>query len=290
LNVLPRWIFHQVSSAAFQAYVEDNEHGASYPAISDADVKRFRMPVPPLEVQRAIVEILDYFTELEVELEAELEARRKQYAFYQNHLINKPGCDELPLMSLVDIGDWSGGGTPSKGNAAFWRNGTIPWVTSKDMGPFELEGTEDHITELAIASCPVKLLHENSIAIEMRSGILKHTLPISLIPFEATVNQDIRVVTVRADIFPRYVLHTLRGLSNRILTTCRKVGGTVESIDTKKLMAYRIPMPSLENQRETAEILDSFTGLEATLEGELTARRKQYEYYRDKLLTFKEAA
>lgn len=89
--VLPRWIYHQVSSTAFFVYVEKVQKGASYPAISDADVKAFKIPVPPLPVQREIVQILDNFTELTAEitekLTAELTARKKQYEYYRDTLL-----------------------------------------------------------------------------------------------------------------------------------------------------------------------------------------------------------
>ena len=72
--VLPRWLFHVVSSSEFYYYVEANQKGASYPAISDKEVKKYKMPVPPLPVQREIVRILDNFTELTAELITELTA------------------------------------------------------------------------------------------------------------------------------------------------------------------------------------------------------------------------
>ena len=84
---LPNFIFHLLGTEAFYAYVEANERGASYPAISDSAVKAFRIPLPPLEVQREIVKVLDTFTKLEAELEAELEARRRQYQYYRDALL-----------------------------------------------------------------------------------------------------------------------------------------------------------------------------------------------------------
>jgi type I restriction enzyme S subunit len=81
--VLPNFVFHLLGTETFYAYVEANERGASYPAISDGAVKAFRIPVPPLEVQSAIVRVLDAFTALE----AELEARRRQYQHYRDALL-----------------------------------------------------------------------------------------------------------------------------------------------------------------------------------------------------------
>lgn len=89
--VLHRWLYHQISTSKFFDYVEKHQKGASYPAISDADVKKFRIPIPPLSVQREIVRILDNFAELTEglnrELTAELTARKKQYAYYRDKLL-----------------------------------------------------------------------------------------------------------------------------------------------------------------------------------------------------------
>lgn len=85
--VIPRWIYHQISSTAFFAYVEKVQKGASYPAVSDVDVKAFKIPVPPIEVQREIVRVLDNFTELTEELTEELTARKKQYEYYRDTLL-----------------------------------------------------------------------------------------------------------------------------------------------------------------------------------------------------------
>ena len=89
--VLSRWIYHLVSSTSFFVFVNERQQGAGYPSISDKVLFTYEIPVPPIEVQRKIVEILDNFTELEAELErkleAELEARRKQYEYYRNQLL-----------------------------------------------------------------------------------------------------------------------------------------------------------------------------------------------------------
>jgi len=202
--------------------------------------------------------------------------------------------DGVEYRSLRDAGGWQGGATPSKHNTDYWRGGTIPWVTSKDMGCLKLAGTEDCITEIAVVRSAAKIIPLNSVAIVMRSGILKHTLPVSLVPFQATVNQDLRALTCHDDLMPRYAVYVFRANSERILASCRKVGGTVESIDAQRLMEFRVPVPPIAVQEEVVRLLDLYTELEAELEArlaaELEARRRQYEYYRDKLLTFREAA
>ena len=178
------------------------------------------------------------------------------------------------------------------GNPAFWSNGKIPWVSSKDMKAPLLADTQDHITQEALAQTPIKLLPKNTIAIVARSGILKHTLPVVFIPFETTVNQDIKALTVAPNVDPRYAYHVINANSDDILRKVKKQGGTVDSLDIQKFMNYLVPLPPLPEQRRIVSILDRFDALcndlTSGLPAEIAARQKQYEYYRDKLLTFPE--
>ncbi|CAB0996973.1 restriction endonuclease subunit S [Corynebacterium diphtheriae] len=111
---------------------------------------------------------------------------------------------------------------------------------------------------------------------------------------DVTINQDLKAVTTDPSILPRFVLYYLRNSSQDILRTVRKTGGSVASLDTRKLFAFPMPIPPLEEQQRIVNILDKFDALvndlTSGLPAEIEARRKQYEYYRDQLLTFKELA
>ncbi|MGC8102575.1 restriction endonuclease subunit S [Metapseudomonas otitidis] len=200
--------------------------------------------------------------------------------------------------ALGEIGTWYGGGTPSKSNSEFWENGTIPWVSPKDMGRPIVDSSEDYITEAAIKSSSTKLVPAKSVAIVVRSSILDKLLPCAFIPVPVTLNQDMRAVIPHKNISAEYVAHMIRSRGGDILRVARKIGGSVASIDSGKLFSFRIPIPcpenskkSLEIQAEIVRILDAFTELTAKLTAELTAeltaRKKQYNYYRDQLLNFR---
>ena len=156
-----------------------------------------------------------------------------------------------------------------------------------------LTDTQDHITQIALAKTSIKLLPANTVAIVARSGILKHTLPIAFIPFETTVNQDIKVLVTKDTVLPKYAFFALLGYQNDLLVKSKKQGGTVDSLEVRKFMDFEIPLPSLEEQARIVSILDRFDTLcndiTTGLPAEIEARKKQYEYYRDKLLTFPEA-
>ena len=93
-EVLPKWIFFHITSTDFKNYVEENQSGSAYPAISDAKVKEFKIPIPPLAEQQRIVAILDKFDALTNSitegLPREIELRKKQYEYYRNMLLTFP--------------------------------------------------------------------------------------------------------------------------------------------------------------------------------------------------------
>ena len=270
-------------------------HGTKVIEVAPARLADIILPVPPLPVQREIVRILDNFAELTEglnrELAAELTARKKQYAYYRDKLLGKPHSS-TKIITIGELGSWSGGKTPSMDNSDYWENGTTPWITSKDMKVSTLEDTEDHITEKAISEASMTVYPPNGVAVVTRSGILKHTLPVAFVPFATTVNQDIKMLVAGEGVLPRYAFHAIQGKSPDILAKAKKQGGTVDSLEFKKFLDYEIPLPSIEVQKRLVEVLDNFdaicTDLSSGLPAEIEARQKQYEYYRDKLLSFEE--
>lgn len=253
----------------------------------------FPIPVPQLEMQREIVRILDQFTQLEVGLEAELDARRRQYEYFQKHVflrLNEDGAHRVPLR---EVGTWYGGGTPSKARPEYWESGSIPWISPKDMGHTTVASTEDYITEAAVAESATKLVPKDSVVLVVRSSILNHTLPIAFVPTPATLNQDMKAVIADPNILPRYLFHVLYAHRTDLLRAARRNGGSVGSLESRKLWEFEVPVPEISEQKRIIKLLDSFDSLvndrDVGLPAELAARRKQYQYYRDRLLTFKEA-
>ncbi|ECJ9465623.1 TPA: restriction endonuclease subunit S [Klebsiella quasipneumoniae subsp. similipneumoniae] len=262
--------------------------------ISNYSQKKIPIPCPDnpeksLAIQSAIVRILDKFTALTAELTAELTARKKQYNYYRDQLLSFEEGD-VEWKTLGEIGTWHGGGTPSKSRSEFWENGSIPWISPKDMGRPIVDTSEDYITEEAVQQSSTKLVPANSIAIVVRSSILDKVMPSALIPVPATFNQDMKVVIPHCNISPNYIAHIMRSRGGDILRAAKKSGGSVASIDSKKLFSFRIPVPHLNEQKRIVNILDKFDTLANSItEGlprEIELRQKQYEYYRDLLFSF----
>jgi type I restriction enzyme S subunit len=205
--------------------------------------------------------------------------------------LEEQGGDDLPelpagwsVKKLKDLGTWSGGGTPSKKNESFWRNGTIPWVSPKDMKVPVLSGTQDRITDQAVQESAAKKKPANSIAVVTRSGILEHSLPVALVPFEATFNQDMKVIAPIPEVDSAWLLWVLTGGSQTILDQCRKDGTTVASIDFEKLQEFALLVPPLENQRAIAAEVEARLGEISALETELDVTEKLQTQFRQALL------
>lgn len=261
------------------------------PQLAVGDTDRLPIPVPPIEVQREIVAILDTFSALEAELEAELEARRKQYAHFRSLILNHQAAE---LVRLGDLGRWVGGLTPSKEQPKYWAHGQIPWVASMDVdGSTDIQ-VRSFVTEAALAETALRTVPGPAVVAVMRSNILRRRLPIGMTTCDVTLNQDVKGLIALPGVEPRYVRLALLDAAERIRAACVRVDGSMAAVDTKRFLAYAIPLPSLAEQGRIAAALDAFdalvSDLSSGLPAELAARRKQYEYYRDKLLTFREAS
>ena len=291
-EVKPKYLYYNLKRMRLSQMNE----AAGVPSMNQKKLGQIRIPIPPLEVQCEIVRILDQFTTLEAELEAELEARRAQYEYYRNQLLSYDALASrgpVEWVKLRDIGVWSGGGTPSKARDDFWVGGEIPWITPKDMRSSHIASSEICVTKDGVLGSSIKLIKAPSIAIVVRSSILQHTLPIAQIDVDATFNQDMKVLTVYDSDFERqFIYYALCANAQEILSQVSKQGGSVNSLIVPKLMNFKIAVPDSFEQVRLANVLNEFDALvndiSSGLPAEIAARRAQYEYYRDRLLSFPE--
>ncbi|HCO5225075.1 TPA: restriction endonuclease subunit S [Escherichia coli] len=287
-RVHSRFLYHYLCIVNFLPFLT----GGGRAKLTKGQLIEIPVPIPcpdnpekSLAIQSEIVRILDKFTALT----AELNMRKKQYNYYRDQLLSfKEG--EVEWKTLGEIGKWYGGGTPSKNKIEFWENGSIPWISPKDMGRTLVDSSEDYITEEAVLQSSTKLIPANSIAIVVRSSILDKVLPSALIKVPATLNQDMKAVIPHENILVKYIYHMIGSRGSDILRAAKKTGGSVASIDSKKLFSFKIPVPNINEQQRIVEILDKFDTLTNSItEGlprEIELRQKQYEYYRDLLFSF----
>jgi type I restriction enzyme S subunit len=185
---------------------------------------------------------------------------------------------------LSDLGTWTGGGTPTTTKAEFWTDGTIPWVSPKDMKQRRISKAQDSITEDALDSSATNLIPENSVLLVTRSGILRHSLPVATNTQPVTLNQDMKALTPIEGVDSDYLYLAFRRFEREILHGCCKGGTTVQSVEASRLMAFEFPIaPTAEQRRIVAKIEELFSELDEGIEN-LKQARTQLIVYRQALL------
>ena len=285
-NILTRFLY-------FVLYVEAKKYvnyGMGNPKLMSNVMAKIKVPVPPLPIQEDIVRILDKFTELSAELTAELTARKQQYAYYRNDLLskntNKKSLKQIALSSRS-------GGTPLKSNKDYYENGIIPWLRTQEVVFNEIDKTDCFITELAVQKTSAKWIPANCVIVAI-SGASAGRCAINKIPL--TTNQHCLAIEINPDVaLYKYVFYCV---CNQYADLIAKKEGARGDLNSSRILSLEIPIPcpedkkkSLAEQQRIVDILDRFDKLcndiNEGLPAEIKARQKQYEYYRDKLLTFK---
>jgi restriction endonuclease S subunit len=163
-----------------------------------------------------------------------------------------------PLNSLCQV---KHGGTPSKAVPAYWQ-GSIPWVSPKDMKTSVLLDATDHITEEAVADSTTSLVPEGAILVVARSGILAHTLPVAQAGKPVAFNQDIKALLPDCTkVDPAYLYWFVRSCENVVLSLGVKRGATVHSLQSGFLENLAVPLPSREEQRRIVDLLSRAEGI-----------------------------
>ena len=280
----PDFLKHLFRDKNFRNEIISCSFGVTRYNLSKEKFLKIKIPCPPLEIQEEIVRILDKFGELEAELEEELEARKSQYEFWRTNLLNN--YKELKTVKDVLI-KYCSGATPLKGNAAFYEGGTIPWLRTQEVRFNEINHTECFVTEVALEKTGIKFIPENCVIVAM-SGASAGRCAINKIPL--TTNQhclNLEVDPNKANY--KYVYYCICNAYGELLS---KKEGARGDLNSSKIVNLKIPMPSLEIQNKIVSVLDKFDKLindiAVGLPAEIELRRKQYEYYRNKLLSFKE--
>lgn len=288
-SVVPKYIYYLLANN--QHYFQAKVRHGGIPTLDALVVKNYEIPLPPIEVQTEIVRILDKFTSLEAELEAELDCRKRQYEYYRDKLLSfdNVGGQEVEWKKMSEVFDMRNGYTPSKAKAEYWEGGTIPWFRMEDIRENGriLSNSIQHITMVGVKKG--KLFPANSFILATTATIGEHALVIA----DSLANQQFTNLTVRNSLSNRLLIKFVFHYMFIVDEWCKKninVSGFA-SVDMNKFKKLEFPIPSLEEQHRIVSILDRFesltTSLQSGLPAEISARRQQYEYYRDKLLTFK---
>lgn len=256
----------------------------------------FEIPLPPLPIQEEIVRILDNFTQLEAELEAELDCRKRQYEYYRNQLLTfdkiTPEKDKVEWKKMCEVGTFIRG-------KRFVRTDIVeegvPCIHYGDMYMYYgLSATETRTHLTQEKANKMRFASKGDVVIV---GAGENNLDIG-IGLAWLGDKDVAVhdacYIFKSQMNPKFVSHYLRGSKYHNQIKKYVCEGKICSISAQGLGKALIPVPPLDVQQRIVSILDRFealtTDLQKGLPAEIAARRQQYEHYRDKLLNFKRKA
>lgn len=287
-----KYFYYFLTSPVIKNKLVSKKNASSQGYIKAGNLENLSIPLPPLPVQEEIVRILDKMTSLTAELTAELTLRQKQYEHYRDSLLNFDGKGEQDGVRWMKLGECckvQAGGTPSKTKSEYWNNGTVKWLGSTVCkNKKTIDEVTGFITELGLAKSSAKIQEPKTTLIALVGATIGK---VAFTTESVAINQNI------AGVFPLdknilsedYLFYACKNLYPNFLDLGQ---GKLAMANLSFVRNLEIPIPSLEEQQRIVDILDRFdklcNDLSEGLPAEIEARKKHYEYYRDKLLTFKE--
>lgn len=248
---------------------------------------QFEIPIPPLSEQTRIVGILDTFTASIENLKQQIEERRKQYEYYRDQLLDLEGNEGVEIKTLGEVCE-------IKGRIGF-RGYTREDQVEKGEGAISLSPGNiindiidydscTYITWEKYEESPEIMTYEGDIILCKTASVGKVAI-VAKLPEKATINPQL-VVLKGVTINSKYLYYQLSSYKIQVILKGLAGVGSVPNISQAKLSSIEIHVPSVDEQSRIVSILDTFEASIANLEAQLKLREKQYEYYRNKLLTF----
>ena len=291
-ELLPKYLLHYMK-ASFLSYMEMNAVNSSVTSVRKPMLEKYRIPVPPLEIQYEIIRILDSFaaisSELNVELEKELAARKKQYNYYRDTLLSFDNTIKKVKLKDIAVDIYRGAGIKreevTETGIPCVRYGEI-YTTYNTW----FDACVSH-TKLEYVSNPKYFEHGDILFAITGESVEDIAKSVAYIGTEkCLVGGDIVVLKHNQE--PRYLAHVLSTYEARQQKSKGKIKSKVVHSSVPAIEDIEIPLPSMEVQKRYADVLDNFekicNDLKIGLPAEIEARKKQYDYYRDVLLTFAE--
>ena len=291
-----------------QTEIDSYYRGAGIKHPSMLKVLSLEIPIPPIEIQKIIVECLDKFSalaaELQAELQAELHLRRKQYEYYRTHLLTphtegtstdkSDDCnwDSKPLKELIV--SLKTGLNPRTNFKLNTPESNIPYITGKDIydNVINVTSATDMIDEKARDLINKRACLEGNILLFASTG----TGTVGRMAYVPEYNNDwamsetLYAIKTKDVLLPRFLMHCLYSPVCRSQFENKISRGSVPHLKVVDLLNVNIPLPPIEEQKRLTELLDKFdkltTSLEEGIPAEQIRQQKRYEYYRDLLLTF----
>jgi len=290
-EVLPKWILYCIASNDFIIYVEENQSGSAYPAISDAKVKDFVIPIPPLAIQSQIVRILDTFTELTHELTRELTLRKKQYEYYRDRLLTF----EEGEVEWKTLGEITRIFSASRVHKNEWTTSGVPFFRTSDVISI-FNGVKNSRDDAFISNELYETLSSKSGKIQKNDILVTGGGTIGIpyiVPNDEPLyfkDADLLCIKKSKTLNSKFLYHYFLTTKFRIYLENISHNSTIAHYTISQITKTPVPILPLSEQARIVAILDKFdtltTSISEGLPREIALRQQQYEYYRDLLLSF----
>ena len=273
-------------------YEKQFARGTTLKTITKEEIKKFKIPIPPLEIQNKIVEILDNFSNYETELETELETRTKQYNYYLNKLLDFSNSSDVEWKSLWEITIWNkrfrnveknkqkeilkcfSVSSKDLNNIQQDQNGDIKLLSTKKN---DQRFTSEQFCKKFNVDEVISIPEGGDANIKYTNGKFVNSLNLLCKSYD---NKKVNL---------KFIYYYL--VCNKFLIINQYLGSAIKHPQMDKILEIQIPIPPLETQNKIVEILDNFSSLvndiKDGLPKEIQLRKKQYSYYLNKLLDFK---
>ncbi len=287
-NQNAKYLTYYFHTEMFAAQKKKLVHGTKVMEVTPDTLNSIIVPVPPLPVQSEIVQILDNFTELTAELTAELTGRKKQYEYYRSIILHSSKtATEKGLGEICDFVRGPFGGSLKK--EIFIKEGYAVYEQQHAInGDFQFryfvdKAKYDKMKRFAVKPGDLIMSCSGTMG---KIAIIPDNAP------EGIINQALLKLTPKAGVSNKYLRYCFEDTITAEMNADARGGAIKNVASVAVLKDIKIQLPSAEEQTRIVAILDHFdtlcNDLTSGLPAEIEARRKQYEYYRDKLLTFKE--
>ena len=259
--LLPRYLFYFCKKFDF----EKLNKTVTIPSLTKSDLLKIKIDLPVISEQQDVVERLS-------KIEAVIELRKQELSalddliqarfieMFDDPVHNDKGWNTASVESVCK--EIFGGGTPSKAHPEYYENGDIPWVSSKDMKTDVLFDSQIRINQMGLDNSTARIVPVNSVIMVIRSGILKHTLPVAINAVPLTINQDLKAFVPGDRIITRFMAMQFKIHEKDILSGVRAV--TADNIEFNSLKQRLLIIPPLDLQNEFVEFAKQIDKLKVT--------------------------
>lgn len=277
-----KYFYHYFTSEMVRKKLLGEKNNGNQGYLKTKNIESLKVPVPPLEVQVEIIKILDKFGELEAELETELETRKSQYEFWRDKILSMYESHDMKLFDMAQVFD----GTHSTPN---YQLSGIPFISVENIS--NIYGSDKYISKEDFDKYKIKPQINDVFMTRIGSigkcSVFDRQLDLAYYVSLALIRPNTKIILPK---YLKYVIESNIGKDELYKRTL--VHAVPIKVNKDEIGKIVLPVPSIDDQKKIISVLDSFESLTESitvgLPAEIELRRKQYEYYKNKLLNFEE--